>query len=58
VRGKIRDNATFPVPYYDPSNYTVLDDHGTSHMAAIDQSGMAVSLTTTVRFHFSFFLYG
>jgi gamma-glutamyltranspeptidase len=25
-----------------------LDDHGTSHMAAMDQSGMAVSLRTTV----------
>ncbi|KAJ7870442.1 gamma-glutamyltranspeptidase [Mycena leptocephala] len=51
VRDKIQDNATFPVPYYDPSNYTVLDDHGTSHMAAIDQSGMAVSLTTTVNLY-------
>ncbi|KAJ7693149.1 gamma-glutamyltranspeptidase [Mycena rosella] len=51
VRSKILDNATFPVPYYDPANYTVLDDHGTSHMAAIDQSGMAVSLTTTVNLY-------
>ncbi|KAJ7728322.1 gamma-glutamyltranspeptidase [Mycena metata] len=48
VRSKILDNTTFPVAYYDPSKYTPLDDHGTSHMAAIDQSGMAVSLTTTV----------
>ncbi|KAJ6552579.1 gamma-glutamyltranspeptidase [Mycena vulgaris] len=48
VRNRIRDNATFPVAYYDPANYTVLDDHGTSHMAAIDQEGMAISLTTTV----------
>jgi gamma-glutamyltranspeptidase/glutathione hydrolase len=50
VRSKIKDNQTFPVAYYDPANYTPLDDHGTSHMAAIDQEGMAVSLTTTVSF--------
>ncbi|KAJ7138819.1 gamma-glutamyltranspeptidase [Mycena filopes] len=48
VRSRILDNATFPVAYYNPSNYTPLDDHGTSHLAALDQSGMAVSLTTTV----------
>ncbi|KAJ7088865.1 gamma-glutamyltranspeptidase [Mycena belliarum] len=51
VRSKIKDNATFPVPYYDPANYTILDDHGTSHMAVIDQSGMAVSLTSTVNLY-------
>jgi hypothetical protein len=33
-------------PYYDPANYTPLDDHRT--MVAINQSGMAVSLRTTV----------
>ncbi|KAJ6473463.1 gamma-glutamyltranspeptidase-domain-containing protein [Mycena vulgaris] len=31
VLNRIRDNATFPVAYYDPANYTVLEDHGTSH---------------------------
>ncbi|KAF8213404.1 gamma-glutamyltranspeptidase [Mycena galopus ATCC 62051] len=51
VRSKILDNQTFPVTYYDPSNYTPLDDHGTSHMAVIDQEGMAVSLTTTVNLY-------
>ncbi|KAJ7357041.1 gamma-glutamyltranspeptidase [Mycena albidolilacea] len=51
VRSKIKDNQTFPVAYYDPANYTPLDDHGTSHMAAIDQEGMAVSLTTTVNLY-------
>jgi gamma-glutamyltranspeptidase len=48
LRKKILDNHTYPVPYYDPNNYTVLNDHGTSHMAVIHKSGMAVSLTTTV----------
>ncbi|KAK7046979.1 gamma-glutamyltranspeptidase [Favolaschia claudopus] len=48
VRSQIKDNQTFPLGYYDPTKYTPLEDHGTSHMAVIDGSGMAVSLTTTV----------
>ncbi|KAF9074615.1 gamma-glutamyltranspeptidase [Rhodocollybia butyracea] len=48
VRGKIVDNATFPITYYNPENYQVLIDNGTSHMAVIDKDGMSVSLTTTV----------
>ncbi|KZP19744.1 gamma-glutamyltranspeptidase [Athelia psychrophila] len=51
VRSKISDNTTYPVPYYDPQNYSILLDHGTSHMAVIDESGMAVSLTTTVNLY-------
>jgi gamma-glutamyltranspeptidase/glutathione hydrolase len=51
LRNKIIDNQTFAVEYYDPFNYTTLLDHGTSHMAAIDKSGMAVSLTTTVNLY-------
>lgn len=48
VRSKIMDNETFPITYYNPENYQVLIDNGTSHMAVIDKDGMAVSLTTTV----------
>lgn len=48
VRSKIVDNATFPITYYNPENYQVLIDNGTSHMAVIDKDGMSVSLTTTV----------
>lgn len=48
VRSKIKDNATFPVTYYNPKNYQVLVDNGTTFMAVIDKDGMAVSLTTTV----------
>ncbi|KAJ7265204.1 gamma-glutamyltranspeptidase [Mycena rebaudengoi] len=48
VRSRIVDNQTFPVQYYDPENYTLLDDHGTSHLAAMDKNGMTISLTTTV----------
>ncbi|KAJ3716028.1 gamma-glutamyltranspeptidase [Lentinula raphanica] len=48
TRNKISDNQTFPVTYYNPENYQVLIDNGTSHMAVIDKDGMAISLTTTV----------
>ncbi|ORY39482.1 gamma-glutamyltranspeptidase [Leucosporidium creatinivorum] len=48
LRAKIIDNTTFPVGYYDPSNYTATRESGTSHMAVIDSNGQAVSLTTTV----------
>ncbi|EIM86750.1 gamma-glutamyltranspeptidase [Stereum hirsutum FP-91666 SS1] len=51
VRAKISDNTTFAVEYYDPENYISLNDSGTSHMAAVDQWGNAVSLTTTVNFY-------
>lgn len=48
-RRRIKDNATEPPAYYDPSAYTVLTDHGTSEMAAQDDDGLAVTLTTTVK---------
>lgn len=48
LRKKINDSTTYPVPYYDPANYAILDDHGTSHLAVIDQDGSSISMTTTV----------
>lgn len=51
IRPKISDKTTHPVSYYDPNDYIVLDDHGTSHLAAVDQWGNAVSLTTTVNYY-------
>lgn len=51
MRAKISDNTTYAVEYYDPENYISLNDSGTSHMAAVDQWGNAVSLTTTVNFY-------
>ena len=48
VRARIKDNATFPTSYYDPDKYIPTNEHGTSHMASVDDCGMSVSLTTTV----------
>ncbi|GJJ11120.1 hypothetical protein Clacol_005351 [Clathrus columnatus] len=46
-RAKINDTHNFDAQYYDPENFIVLNDHGTSHMAAADGDDMVVSLTTT-----------
>lgn len=48
ARAKIVDDATFGVSYYDPSKYTPTRESGTSHIAAVDSTGMSISLTTTV----------
>ncbi|KAI8912163.1 gamma-glutamyltranspeptidase [Powellomyces hirtus] len=46
--GKILDNATHPIELYNPSNSEVLSDSGTSHISAVDSTGMAITLTTSV----------
>jgi len=48
ARSKIVQNETFPVGYYNPSNYYPTRESGTSHLATADGTGMSVSLTTTV----------
>ena len=52
IRSKISDTRTFNVSYYDPKGLQSLNDHGTSHVVTADDSGMAVSLTTTVNVYF------
>lgn len=48
ARARIVTNQTFPVGYYNPTNFYPTRESGTSHLATADGSGMAVSLTTTV----------
>ena len=45
-------DRTHNVSYYDVDGLAILDDHGTSEIAAADASGMAISLTTTVNLLF------
>lgn len=47
-RSLITDNSTHPTEYYDPKRYTVLTDSGTSQLAALDDDGLSITLTTTV----------
>ncbi|KAK6501730.1 hypothetical protein TWF481_009557 [Arthrobotrys musiformis] len=51
VRRNISDTRTYSWKHYNPS-YEFKEDHGTSHMSAIDSDGMAVALTTTVNLYF------
>jgi gamma-glutamyltranspeptidase / glutathione hydrolase len=48
IRSKISDTRTYNSSFYNPKNLEVLSDNGTSHIAAADRSGLAVSLTTTI----------
>ncbi|XP_065831106.1 glutathione hydrolase 1 proenzyme-like [Oscarella lobularis] len=51
MRAKIMDDATFPPEYYE-GNYSLPDEHGTTHFSVIDSDGNAVALTTTVNTYF------
>ncbi|BGP26144.1 hypothetical protein JCM10295v2_005087 [Rhodotorula toruloides] len=51
VRGNITDDRTHKLSYYQP-RFDIKEDHGTTHLAVIDQWGGAVSLTTTVNLIF------
>ncbi|KAH6651569.1 gamma-glutamyltranspeptidase [Truncatella angustata] len=48
TRAHIFDNTTQPVGHYLAQPYYTQPSHGTSHIVAVDASGMAVSSTTTV----------
>ena len=52
VRGKITNVTHNNISYYDPGQFSILTDSGTSEIASADQSGMAVTLTTTVNLLF------
>ncbi|KAH0498596.1 hypothetical protein TgHK011_005844 [Trichoderma gracile] len=52
IHERIWDNQTQATKYYNPHEFYVPENHGTSHIVAADKSGMAVSLTTTVNLLF------
>lgn len=47
IRSKIT-NTTHPVSYYDPKNLEIIETPGTSHIVTADESGLSISLTTTI----------
>ncbi|KAK7379955.1 hypothetical protein VNO78_32232 [Psophocarpus tetragonolobus] len=51
IQRNILDNTTFPPEHY-MNRWSQLRDHGTSHMCIVDVDRNAVSLTTTVNYHF------
>ncbi|KAK1983169.1 gamma-glutamyltranspeptidase [Colletotrichum cereale] len=52
IRGRILDNQTQPVEWYNPHGMYASEGFGTSHIVTADKSGMATSLTTTVNLLF------
>lgn len=48
IRSRISDDKTREGDWYDPHGYEVLDDTGTSALVAADDSGLVVTVTTTV----------
>jgi gamma-glutamyltranspeptidase/glutathione hydrolase/leukotriene-C4 hydrolase len=51
IRSKIDDEYTHDLDYYEPL-FDIRDSHGTMHLSTLDQSGMAVALTSTVNLIF------
>ncbi|KAE8367894.1 gamma-glutamyltranspeptidase [Aspergillus caelatus] len=52
IRGKISDLHTQNVSAYDPKGLESLDTPGTSHIAAIDHTGLTISAITTINLLF------
>ncbi|RAL15590.1 gamma-glutamyltransferase [Aspergillus homomorphus CBS 101889] len=52
IRGKISDSTTQNISAYDPQGLESLDTPGTSHIATIDHTGLAVSAITTINLLF------
>ncbi|KAJ5682170.1 Glutathione hydrolase proenzyme [Penicillium macrosclerotiorum] len=52
IRGKISDTHTLDISAYDPAGLESLDTPGTSHIAAADHSGLAISVITTINLLF------
>ncbi|PYH72032.1 uncharacterized protein BO88DRAFT_333521, partial [Aspergillus vadensis CBS 113365] len=52
IRKNISDQHTQAVSAYNPQGYESLETPGTSHIAAIDHSGLAISAITTINLLF------
>ncbi|RFU24183.1 hypothetical protein B7463_g12156, partial [Scytalidium lignicola] len=52
IRKKIDDQKTQEVGAYDPKGWMVPEGHGTSHIVTADETGMSITLTTTINLLF------
>lgn len=48
IRGQIEEYHTLNVSAYDPSNYEILQDDGTSASVTSDKSGLTIAMTSTI----------
>ncbi|KAM6507185.1 hypothetical protein FALCPG4_018567 [Fusarium falciforme] len=51
-RNKISDNGTLDMDDYNPDGFENPSSHGTSHIVTTDQTGLGISLTTTINLLF------
>lgn len=47
LHSKITDDTTHPMEYYGPQ-FSVPDNHGTSHLSVVAADGSAVAATSTI----------
>ena len=52
IRTRISDSHTLNVSAYNPSGLEILDTPGTSHVVTADDTGLAISMTTTINLLF------
>jgi gamma-glutamyltranspeptidase/glutathione hydrolase len=52
IRTRIQDDRTQNIKAYNPKGHTAPDNHGTSHIVTADDSGMTITLTSTVNLLF------
>ncbi|RDL42431.1 Uncharacterized protein BP5553_02410 [Venustampulla echinocandica] len=48
IRAKIQEYRTLNITEYNPSNYQILTDDGTSATVAADKSGLTIAVTSTI----------
>ena len=48
IRAKIKPDSTLNITEYNPSNYGILTDDGTSASVASDKSGLTIAMTSTI----------
>lgn len=47
---QIRDDRVRKLSKYNPTYHSLPEDHGTSHLSALDAHGLSVSMTTTIKY--------
>lgn len=48
IRGMISETTTLNTSAYNPSNYEILTDHGTSAAVTADKTGLTIAITSTI----------